>query len=198
MARLVESQLRKISSTTRLLAIGAALLVGGLLAGCGPVGPADSGGEAVVPQEAVNGLPTPDGFEFGEPAEEVGALGLASALRSDARAIESSGFVDAAVRMWGGEDREVTAAVGVFSSHGAALTVASAANEPVLDRDDGRAWTPASLNGSRGSRAEGEPQEQVLALASGPNALVVTARGDVEDEVLEDAVERLSDFADGS
>lgn len=196
MARLVESQLRKMRTSTRLSAMGAALVAGGLLAGCGPVGPADSGGDAVVPQEAVNGLPTPDGFEFGEPAEEVGALGLASALGGDAQAIENSGFVDAAVRMWEGEDGEVTAAVGVFSSHGAALTVASAANEPVLDRDDGQAWTPSGLNGSRGARAEGEPQERVLALATGPNAFIVTARGDVADEVLEDAVGRLSDFAE--
>ena len=182
----------------RLSTVGAALALGVALAsGCGPAGPADAGGDAVAPVEAIDGLPTPDGFEFAERAEEVGAPGLARALGGDAEAIESSGFRDAAIRTWDGDERELTAVVGVFSSHGAALTVTSAASEPVLDRDDGRAWTPSGLNGSRGARAEGdEPQERVLGLAVGPNALIVTARGDVSDEVLEDAVERLADFAE--
>jgi hypothetical protein len=195
MARSVEAPLRKMPVRAKLSGLAAALALGALAVGCGPVGPADSQGDAVVPQEAVNGLPTPEGFSFAEPVEQVGAIGLASALEGDFQAIESSGFVDAAVRMWQGEGRELTAAVGVFSSHGAALTVASAASEPVLNRDDARAWTPSGLNGSRGARAIEDPPERVLAIAKGPNALIVTAEGDVPDEVLEDAVERLSEFA---
>jgi hypothetical protein len=174
-----------------LLLIAAALV---LAAGCGPQGPAEVGGEAGRPLELVGALPSP-GELRGPPAAEADAAALAEAFtgRPDpglAEVIDGRAPAAAATRAWaspGGGTLTVAASVWptrlVATGVGADLAA-------FLVADGGAAWTPAEVPSSRGAR-RADPPERRLGLSVGPNALYVRATGDVGDEVVIRAMERM-------
>ncbi len=170
------------------------------LAGCGPLGPTESGGDAGRPVELVNALPSP-GELRGPDGAAAGAEGLARAFTGAddadlAAIIDGRAPAAAATRTWtsprGGT---LTVAATVWPSHLIATGVGSDL-AAMLVGDGGAAWTPADLPGARGARRT-VPREVRLGLSRGPNALYVRATGDVDDAVAIRAMRRLRQVLEG-
>ncbi len=171
-----------------------------LAAGCGPQGPTEVGGEAGRPLDVVGALPSP-GELRGPPGAEADAATLAEAFigRPDpdlAEVIDSRDPSAAATRTWtspGGGT--LTVAASVWPSRLIATGV-GADLAAFLVEDGGAAWTPPEVPSSRGAR-RADPPERRLGLSVGPNALYVRATGDVGDDVVIRAMERMQLVLEG-
>jgi hypothetical protein len=181
--------LRPVRPLLALVAVAAVLL-----AGCGPQGPAEQGGDPGDPLDIVAALPSPGDLR-GPPAEKAGPAELARAFtgREDpelADIIDSRDPSAAAVRSWstpaGGT---LTVAASVWPSHLVATGVGSDLAAALVE-DGGRAWTPTGLPGSRGALRD-DPPEVRLGDSVGPNALYARATGDVGQDVVVRAMERM-------
>ena len=73
------------------------------------------------------------------------------------------------------------------------------AAETLLNRPEGRAWTPRDIPGSRGARVPGPGPRSARALsfAVGPNSLFVRSSGPVDEDVVIRSVRRLRLVAEG-
>lgn len=178
----------------RLPALIACLAAAAALAGCGPRGPVQEGGDPARPLEVVSALPSPGDLR-GDPGAEAGPEGLARAFAGAAdaplaEAIAARAPAAAATRSWtspaGGT---LTVAVSVWPSHLIATGVGSDLAARLV-AEGGAAWTPRGVPAARGARRE-RPPEVRLGLAQGPNALYVRATGDVGEQVAVRAMERL-------
>jgi len=165
-----------------------------VVAGCGPVGPTEQGGEPGDPLALVAALPSPGDLRGPEPAA-ADAADLATAFtgRDDAglaEVIAGRAPGDAAVRTWtspGGGT--LTVAASVWPSHLIATGIGSDLAARLV-ADGGAAWTPRDVPGARGARRD-QPAEARLGFSVGPNALYVRTTGDVGDDVAERAMGRL-------
>lgn len=165
-----------------------------LLAGCGPQGPVEQGGEPGDPLDIVAALPSPGDLR-GPPAQEAGPEELARAFtgRDDpelADIIASRDPGPAAVRTWSDpRGGTLTVAASVWPSHLVATGVGSDL-AAALVADGGRAWTPTDVPGSRGALRD-DPPEIRLGDSVGPNALYARATGDVGEDVVVRAMDRM-------
>jgi hypothetical protein len=178
---------------TRLAAL--AVLIAAVLAGCGPLGPTDAGGERADPVQLLTVLPSP-GELRGPEAAAADAPDLARAFtgRDDpelADIIDSRNPDAAAVREWTGPGGQtLTAVATVWDSHLVATQVGADLAQ-LLVSDGGEAWTPPGARAARGARRD-DPAEQRLARSVGPNAIYVRATGPVPEDTVITALERLT------
>jgi hypothetical protein len=176
------------------LVIVAAVLAASL-AGCGPVGPTEAGGEAADPVALLTILPSPGALR-GPEARAVDADDLAAAFagRADpelAGIIRSRAPDAAGVREWSDSGgRTLTAVVSVWDSHLVATQVGADLAQRLVS-DGGRAWTPSDAPASRGARRD-DPAELRLARSVGPNAVFIRATGPVPEETVIRALDRLT------
>lgn len=163
-----------------------------VLAGCGPQGPGEAGGDAGDPAEIVRVLPSPGDLR-GQPGAEADAQQLARAFtgRDDpalAEVVEERAPSAAATRTWSDpQGGTLTVAATVWPSHLVATGVGSDL-AAFLVADGGDAWTPAAVPSSRGARRD-DPREMRLGLSVGPNALYVRSTGDVDEDVVIETME---------
>ncbi len=169
-------------------------LLAAVLAGCGPLGPAEPGGDRADPVALLTVLPSP-GELRGPAAAPADAAGLARAFtgREDpelADVIASRDPEGAAVREWTGPGGQtMTAVATVWDSHLVATQVGADLAQ-LLVSDGGEASTPRDARAARGARRE-DPPEQRLARSGGPNAVYIRATGPVPDATVVTALERL-------
>jgi len=179
--------------STRLLIAFA--LVAAVLAGCGPLGPTDPGGEQPDPVKLLTVLPSP-GTLRGPDARTADAADLAEAFTGVAdpdlaSIIASRDPEAAAVREWTGPDGQTLTAVGtVWDSHLVATQVGADLAQRLIS-DGGSAWTPPEARAARGARRD-DPAELRLARSVGPNAIYIRATGPVTEETVTTALERLT------
>jgi hypothetical protein len=177
------------------LAIALAL-VAGLLAGCGPVGPTEAGGDRASPVKLLTVLPSP-GELRGAPAREADAAAIAEAFTGVAdpdlaAIIRSRDPQAAAVREWTGPGGQtLTAVATVWDSHLVATQVGADLAQKLVS-DGGSAWTPPEARAARGARRD-DPRELRLARSVGPNAIYIRATGPVPDETVTTALARLTE-----
>ncbi|MGI9539092.1 MAG: hypothetical protein ACR2N6_02955 [Miltoncostaeaceae bacterium] len=190
----------------RLTTLSASLLAAATLAvACGPESPVEGGGEAKDPVALATVLPTADGLTEVQSAMPSDAAALAEALTGGpnpavAERLTSRGLSDAAVRRWEGPGgASLVVATSAWPSHVTATSVGAQAAEALLDRPEGRAWTPRDIPGSRGARVPGTgPQSaRALSFAVGPNSLYVRSAGPVDEDVVVRSVSRLRLVAEG-
>jgi hypothetical protein len=176
------------------LAIALAL-VAGLLAGCGPLGPTDEGGDEADPVALLSVLPSPGDLR-GPPARTADAADLAEAFTGVAdpdlaSIIDSRDPKAAAVRTWTGPGGEsLTAVATVWRSHLVATQVGADLAQRLVS-DGGSAWTPPEARAARGARRD-DPRELRLGRSVGPNAIYIRATGPVSDDTVTTALERLT------
>ncbi|HMO01131.1 MAG TPA: hypothetical protein PKD59_17095 [Miltoncostaeaceae bacterium] len=177
------------------LALVAALLGAALLAGCGPLGPTDPGGDQADPVKLLAVLPSP-GELRGPDAQQADAADLAAAFTGVAdpalaSIIDSRDPKAAAVRSWTGPGGQtLTAVATVWDSHLVATQVGADLAQRLVS-DGGRGWTPPEARAARGARRD-DPRELRLARSVGPNAVYLRATGPVPDETVTTALERLT------
>lgn len=170
-------------------------LAAALLAGCGPLGPTDPGGDQADPVKLLTVLPSPGDLR-GPDAQTADAADLAAAFTgvadSDlASIIASRDPKAAAVRSWTGpHDQTLTAVATVWDSHLVATQVGADLAQRLVS-DGGSAWTPPDARAARGARRD-DPHELRLARSVGPNAIYIRATGPVSDETVTTALERLT------
>ncbi len=186
---------RRYAAPVRAAALAlAALLAAALLAACGPTSPVEPGGEAGDALAIVDALPSPGDLR-GPPGAEADAAALTRAFTGEddpelAEVVERRAPTDAATRTWsspGGGTLTVVATA--WPSHLVATGVGSDLAQ-FLVADGGSAWTPAEVRSSRGARRD-DPAEIRLGLSVGPNALYVRATGDVDEDTVITAMERM-------
>ena len=171
------------------------VLLAVVVAGCGPLGPTDPGGDSADPVALLTVLPSPDQLR-GPEAAPADAAGLARAFtgRDDpdlAGVIASRDPKEAAVREWTGPGGQtLTAVATVWDSHLVATQVGADLAQ-MLVSDGGTAWTPPGARAARGAR-RADPAEQRLARSVGPNAIYIRATGPVPEETVTTALERLT------
>jgi hypothetical protein len=172
-----------------------AVLVAAVLAGCGPLGPTEEGGDRADPVALLTVLPSPGDLR-GPAAAPADAAALARAFTGTddpdlAEIIDSRNPDAAAVREWTGPDgRTLTAVATVWDSHLVATQVGADLAQ-MLVSDDGRAWTPPDARAARGARRD-DPPELRLARSVGPNSVYLRATGPVPDDTVTTALERLT------
>lgn len=170
-------------------------LVAGVLAGCGPLGPTDPGGDQADPVKLLTVLPSPGALR-GPDAQPADAAALAEAFTGVAdpdlaSIIASRDPQAAAVRTWTGPDGQtLTAVATVWDSHLVATQVGTDLAQRLIS-DGGSAWTPPEARAARGARRD-DPAEQRLARSVGPNAIYIRATGPVPDDTVTTALERLT------
>jgi hypothetical protein len=172
----------------RLLAL--LLVVASLAAGCASGDEDDSVPGDIDLARIVGVLPTPAGFDQSNDAHPADVAAVQEALagmarEESARAFESRGFVDGAIRTWSGpRGATLTAVVSRWPDHLTASAIGGGAVNVPLDRDVPGAspWNPDELRGGRGVRidAPGEPA-RLLAVAVGDVSLFVRASGPAGD-----------------
>lgn len=167
-----------------------------VLSACGPTRPGE-GGTPISPLALANVLPAPAGLEAGPPATsaDVAAVQLELAGQADAegvRRLEAADLQEGAIRRWSGpDDARLTVVTTRWTSRILSTNVGAASAEILLDDPDARAWTPASVPGSRGAYREGSDAMITLSRSVGPNGIFMRATGPVE----RDAVSRLMELA---
>lgn len=173
------------------------------VAGCGPEGPTEAGGDPADALAALTILPSPGDLR-GEPATRADAAAVQRAFTGTddpelARRIAGRGMKDAAVRTWSGPGgQELVAVVTVWESHLIATGVGGNAAELLLTTDGARAWTPSEVNGSRGVRVDTPGDEEArVAYAVGPNGIFVRSVGPVPEDVVPTALDRLARYLRG-
>jgi hypothetical protein len=170
-------------------------LVAAVLAGCGPLGPTDAGGDQASPVTLLGVLPSP-GELRGAPARKADAAAIAEAFTGVAdpdlaSIIRSRNPQAAAVRGWTGPGGQtLTAVATVWDSHLVATQVGADLAQ-MLVSDGGSAWTPPEAKAARGARRD-DPRELRLARSVGPNSVYIRATGPVPDETVTTALERLT------
>ena len=173
----------------------ASALAAALLAGCGPLGPTDPGGDRADPVKLLTVLPSPGALR-GPDARTADAADLAEAFTGVAdpdlaSIIASRDPEAAAVREWTGPGGQtLTAVATVWDSHLVATQVGADLAQRLVS-DGGSAWTPPEARAARGARRD-DPAELRLARSVGPNAIYVRATGPVPEETVTTALERLT------
>ena len=171
------------------------VLLAVVLAGCGPLGPTDAGGDRADPVALLTVLPSP-GRLRGPDAVSADPAALARAFtgRDDpdlTGVIASRDPKEAAVREWTGPGGQtLTAVATVWDSHLVATQVGADLAQ-MLVSDGGAAWTPPEARAARGARRD-DPPEQRLARSVGPNAIYIRATGPVPEETVTTALARLT------
>lgn len=171
------------------------------LSGCGPTGPGEAGGDDVDPVATLTVLPTPPGMS-GAPARAANAGELQRAFTGApdpelAAKLTERGLKAAAVRSWTGPDGgELVSAISVWNSHLMATGIGGQVAERLLAQPDAKAWTPASLGGTRGARIDRSNGERRLSFAIGPNNIYVRSVGPVDERALVKTVQWLSDVVE--
>jgi hypothetical protein len=181
-----------VSHARRAAALALLVLV---IAGCGPLGPTDAGGDRADPVALLTILPSP-GELRGPAASSADAADLARAFtgREDpalADVIASREPEAAAVREWTGPGGQtLTAVATVWDSHLVATQVGADLAQRLVS-DGGESWTPPDARAARGARRD-DPAEQRLARSVGPNAVYLRATGPVPEATVIRALERLT------
>lgn len=187
----------------RPLAI-ALVVIAVTVAGCGPTGPGDPGGDTADPVYLLSVLPTPNGLVDTQRQRKASAPQLVDALLGNAdpliaERVDASGVQDAAVRRWSGPDAgTMVASVSVWRGHSVASNVAVVVGQSQLGGAGVSAWTPREVPGSAGTRSTVGQRVRVLTRAIGPNVFVVRATGGVSDRDAIRALDRLIVLQTGS
>ncbi len=191
---------RRISILSAVALLTACVLA---LAGCGPEGPTEAGGDAADPMAALAILPSPGDLR-GDPAAPADVPAVQRAFTGEADdeltdRIAGRGMKDAAVRTWTGPGgQELVTVVTVWESHLIATGIGGSAAELLLKTPGARAWTPDVVNGSRGARVSTpEHEETRVAYAVGPNSIYVRSVGPVPEDVVPTALDRLVRYLRG-
>lgn len=189
---------RLTTSPRRVAAAVTAAAVLGVLAGCGPQGPRDTGGvSAADPVGLLKVLPTPNGLvddggaRAAEPPDLIEAI-LGRPDATQANQVVGAGLAQSGVRRWtatgGGA---MVAVVTVWPSKAIAFNFSLQVSQQELGKAGVSAWTPQDVPGGQGSRQDGGERLRVLTRTVGPNALVIRASGAVPDAVVAKTMERL-------